>query len=187
MLLEQFTRQAQAVGSECRLASDHRHVVEAVCSILMEEEVRDEPGRLAVWADNRLLGEAERQELSKRIPGVRFEVTREAAAQAAVGITWMEWGVAQTGTLLSNSAAAVHRLASTLPPVHVALLPAERIVGDIATALARFDVRQCGYIAAITGPSRTADIERVLTIGVHGPRRLVIVLIQEGVGRDESQ
>jgi L-lactate dehydrogenase complex protein LldG len=187
MLLEEFISRAEAVGSECRMASCPRNAVEAVSSILLEEEVRDEPGHIALWAEDRLIGEEERQELSKRIPGVRFEATREAASQAAVGITWVDWGVAQTGTLVSNSAAAGHRLASMLPPVHVALLPADRIVDDMAGALARLDVRQCGYVGAITGPSRTADIERVLTIGVHGPRRLVIVLMEVSPAKGEDQ
>jgi L-lactate dehydrogenase complex protein LldG len=53
----------------------------------------------------------------------------------------------------------------------------------MASVFARLSPAQSGYISMITGPSRTADIERVLTIGVHGPSRLVIVFVDE-VGRN---
>ena len=56
---------------------------------------------------------------------------------------------------------------ATLPSVHVALGPADGIQPDMAAALKRIHPRQSRYISMITGPSRTADIERVLTIGAH--------------------
>lgn len=174
-----FTRMAEAVGAECSLAGDRRQAIEAVLSAALKEGVGDAPGRWAVWADDGFLEDGEREDISRRAPGVRFDVSREIAAQALIGISTMDWGVAETGTLLSDSSAAGRRLASTLPPIHVALLPANRILADMGAALARLDTARCAYMAAITGPSRTADIERVLTIGVHGPRRLLIILIQD--------
>ncbi len=117
--------------------------------------------------------------LAGRVPGLRFDVTRELAAQAKAGISQFEWAAAGTGTLLQDATAVDQRLVSSLPLLHIAMVPAARIVADVPTALAKFDPKQCGYLAAITGPSRTADIERVLTIGVHGPERLVIVFVDE--------
>lgn len=153
-----------------------------ILAALREEGVEEEQGRWAVWADEGLLLPGERQLVLSRMPGVRFDVTRDNAGQALAGISEMDWGVAQTGTLLSDSSFVRRRLVSTLPQVHIALLPVSRIVSDMATALAQFDVRTCGYLAAITGPSRTADIERVLTIGVHGPRKLIIILVEDWDG-----
>jgi L-lactate dehydrogenase complex protein LldG len=112
---------------------------------------------------------------------------RESAANALVGITAAGWGVAQTGTLILDSSDAAQRLASTLPEIHIALLWANRIVPSLGEALARMDPRRAPFIAAITGPSRTADIERVLTIGVHGPKRLIILIVQEGAKGDTQQ
>ena len=63
------------------------------------------------------------------------------------------------------------------------MVPTDAIQPDMAAAFARIHPNQSGYISMITGPSRTADIERVLTIGVHGPSRLVIVFVDE-LGRN---
>ena len=69
--------------------------------------------------------------------------------------------------------------ASALPLIHVAVLPTGAIHPDMAGGLQQVHPSRTGYISMITGPSRTADIERVLTIGVHGPARLVIVFVDE--------
>ena len=59
------------------------------------------------------------------------------------------------------------------------MLGTERILADFNSVLERLQPEQINYIAFITGPSRTADIERVLTIGVHGPERLIVVVVDE--------
>ncbi len=101
-----------------------------------------------------------------------FEVTREGCAEAKIGISQMDWGKADTGTLVQDATAVEKRLVSTLPLIHIALIATGKILPDLPSLLGAIDPRQAGYIAFITGPSRTADIERVLTIGVHGPERL---------------
>ena len=87
--------------------------------------------------------------------------------------------MAATGTLVVDAAPVEQRLVSTLPPIHVALVGSSRLRADLPTVLRQLHPSQTGYISLITGPSRTADIERVLTIGVHGPERLVIVFVDE--------
>jgi len=108
-----------------------------------------------------------------------FDVTRESAAAARVGISQMEWAVADTGTLVQDAAPVERRLVSTLPEIHIALVPSGGLLPDMPSVLARIHPSRSGYISMITGPSRTADIERVLTIGVHGPERLIIVFVDE--------
>ncbi|OHB32712.1 MAG: hypothetical protein A2X84_13275 [Desulfuromonadaceae bacterium GWC2_58_13] len=106
---------------------------------------------------------------------------REKAARANSGLTGANFALADTGTLVLESTAEDIRLASTLPERHFVLLDPEKILADgraaipVLRALHRRDPRN--YIAYITGPSRTADIERVLTIGVHGPVELHILLV----------
>ena len=108
-------------------------------------------------------------------------VDRSQAAGAAVGVTSACFAIADTGTLVLESTPEDVRLASTLPTHHFVLLDRNKIVADGLAAvdsLRRMHQRDMrNYIAYITGPSRTADIERVLTIGVHGPKQLTILLL----------
>lgn len=114
------------------------------------------------------------------------EVFTEAAAirsqadTADLGISGVEFGVAETGSVCQDALAIEGRLVSTLPPIHVVFLDSGKIVPGMADAFGVVaQVFDRGYISFITGPSRTADIERVLTIGVHGPSRFVIIAVDE--------
>jgi L-lactate dehydrogenase complex protein LldG len=96
-----------------------------------------------------------------------------------VSVTGAVAGVAETGTLLVRAGRAIANRLHLLPEAHVAVLPAASIVGSYEDALARLAAAGPLPRAAtfITGPSRTADIEKTPQIGVHGPRRLHIVVI----------
>ena len=133
----------------------------------------------AVWANSHFLAAPELHDLTHRFPNLTFDVTRESAAAATVGITEVEWAISDTGTLVTDATAVERRLASTLPETHIAIVPTSGIEPDMAAVFTRIHPRQSGYISMITGPSRTADIERVLTIGVHGPKRLVVVFVDD--------
>ncbi|PLY01722.1 MAG: lactate utilization protein [Desulfuromonas sp.] len=108
---------------------------------------------------------------------------RKHAAEAEAGLTCADFAIAETGTLVLESTAEDVRLASTLPPKHFVIFSPQALVDDALDAvplLRRFQQRTpASYLAYITGPSRTADIERVLTIGVHGPKELHILLCDE--------
>jgi L-lactate utilization protein LutC len=97
-----------------------------------------------------------------------------------VGITSAQAAIAETGTLVLDSARERHRLASLVPPVHIAIVDAASIFLTLAEALAF--IHQNGDISPavtfITGPSRTADIELTLAIGVHGPQELYVIVNQ---------
>jgi L-lactate dehydrogenase complex protein LldG len=99
------------------------------------------------------------------------------ASQATV--TTAEALVAQTGSLLVTSARA-GRGASAVAPVHIVYATASQIVPDIETALTLVQERglheKASYVGLISGSSRTADIEKILVQGAHGPRRLVLIL-----------
>jgi len=105
---------------------------------------------------------------------------RQGAATAAVGVTGANFAFAATGTVVLESTAEDIRLATTLPEHHVVLLDPAKILEDDLAAVPHLRTfhqnNPRNYLAYITGPSRTADIERVLTIGVHGPKQLHILL-----------
>lgn len=113
--------------------------------------------------------------------GKLLPVARSHAAEAFSGVTSACFGIADTGTVVLESTAEDVRLASSLPTRHFVLLDKRKIVADGLAAvepLRRMHQAQPrNYLAYITGPSRTADIERVLTIGVHGPKELHILLL----------
>jgi len=99
--------------------------------------------------------------------------------RATVGVTGALAGLADTGSLVLPGGPGRGRLASLLPPVHVALLPVARLYPSMAAFFAAHPqvVGQSSSLVFISGPSRTADIEQTLTLGVHGPRELHVVLL----------
>ena len=108
---------------------------------------------------------------------------REAAAEADMGITGVDYIVAETATAALVSRRGNSRLVSLLPPVHVAVVEPEQVVETMGDLLA---LRQAEllendgapwYMNLISGPSRTADIEQTIVIGVHGPREVYLMLV----------
>lgn len=95
-----------------------------------------------------------------------------------VGITTAQAAIAETGTLVLDSSRERNRLVSLVPPVHIAIVDASSIFQSLGEALAF--IHQDGNISPavtfVTGPSRTADIELTLTIGVHGPQELYVIV-----------
>lgn len=179
LMYDLFKAKAEAVSSEVHRFATKTDALDFVAGFLRKEGVQDASGRFAVWADCSLLDDADRKALSERTPGLRFDVSRELAAESLIGISQAGCGIANTGTLVQDSASVEQRLVSTLPLIHIALLKIGKLQPDLAALLSRIDPRTSAYLAFITGPSRTADIERVLTIGVHGPERLIIICVDE--------
>lgn len=105
-----------------------------------------------------------------------------ALADIEVGLTGVDAALARTGSLVLHASDAQGRLASLLPPIHYALLPARRIYPDLATWLAvagtTEHIHHSSNTVIITGPSRSADIAQTLTLGAHGPKRLHVLLIE---------
>ena len=110
---------------------------------------------------------------------------RTALLEADVGVTGAQWGIAETGTLVLDASVERHRLVSLLPAVHVALLPVTAILGTLGEALRAIRCDSGAVrgraVTFVTGPSRTADIELTLVVGVHGPKELHVILTPETV------
>jgi L-lactate dehydrogenase complex protein LldG len=94
------------------------------------------------------------------------------------GITECDALIAQTGSVLVTSRSAGGRALSVLPPHHVVLARREQLLPDLPAAFAllktKYQPNYPTFISLITGPSRTGDIERILVLGAHGPKKLTI-------------
>ncbi|WP_051328177.1 LutC/YkgG family protein [Desulfatirhabdium butyrativorans] len=106
---------------------------------------------------------------------------RERMRDIRVALTPCAYAIAETGSLVLLSQSEDLRLASMLSDTHVVCVNPESIFADafsFSETLRREIESGCGYVSFITGASRTADIERVLAIGVHGPQELHILLME---------
>jgi L-lactate dehydrogenase complex protein LldG len=104
---------------------------------------------------------------------------RPARGDDKVGVTGTYCAIAETGTLMLLSGEHTHPVTSLLPDTHVAIVPASRIVRSMEDAwdlLRRERGSLPRQVAFVSGPSRTADIEMTLVLGIHGPYRVHIVL-----------
>jgi L-lactate dehydrogenase complex protein LldG len=110
------------------------------------------------------------------------ENLREHADDLHTALTLADWGIAATGTVVLDSRSEDLRLATMLAEVHIAVLPLSRLQPDaeaVEADLVRLMEAAPGYLAFITGASRTADIERVLAIGVHGPQEMHVLILRD--------
>jgi L-lactate dehydrogenase complex protein LldG len=174
-----FKARAEAVNAEVHRFPTKTAALDFIMQFLRAEGVADTPQLYALWADGAFLTGVDTRVLSVQVPGLRFDATREVAAASKVGISQVDWALANTGSLVQDATLVERRLVSTLPLIHIALVATDCILADMPAVLAKESPARSAYISFITGPSRTADIERVLTIGVHGPERLVIVCVDE--------
>jgi L-lactate dehydrogenase complex protein LldG len=103
---------------------------------------------------------------------------RDAQARAAIGVTGCDAAIAETGTLMLLTREGCPRAASLLPPVHLAVVRRQDLRFGMAEVLAERgdDIAAAACCTFVSGPSRTADIELTLTLGVHGPGRVIVIV-----------
>jgi L-lactate utilization protein LutC len=151
-LIDLFKENVEAVNGHCIVTRDAREAVTRIITDLGAQKVAT----------------------SDAAPGA------DEIFEYDVGITTAQAAIADTGTLVLDSARERHRLASLVPPVHIAIVDASSIFQTLAEALAFIyqDGNVSPAVTFITGPSRTADIELTLAIGVHGPQKLYVIVNQ---------
>ena len=101
-------------------------------------------------------------------------IVRDQIASCDLGIIEADYGIASTGTFVVLSTPTRPSSLTLLPPVNLILVAADRILPDLAAAISALGPQKvmAHRVALITGPSRTADIEKMIVIGVHGPKQL---------------
>lgn len=139
-----------------------------------------------------LLGRVTGQDLShataEELVAVARKELRSSFINADMGITGANIAIANTGTLVLVTNEGNGRLVSTLPPIHVAVVGVEKIVPSLDEAAEILKLlapsatgqKMSVYVSLTTGPSRSADIELSMSIGVHGPREVHVVLVDNG-------
>jgi len=198
-VLEEFCGELERVGGRARRVRTREEVLAGLEELLAREG--DAP--VAV-SDGKLLRElgvcdrvrsagrgviptfVEYAEAGRKGEGAAglFERYKRELLGAGVGVTSADYGIADTGTLVLVSTEAQHRLISLLPPVHVCVLDAGRVVASLPELLARVEADSYAgglpppAMTFITGQSRTADIEHTITLGVHGPHALHLFLYE---------
>lgn len=193
--LDTFKRRAEKAGtvvldgqSDERFAAAMRRVLEEAGSEHLYWE------KTAIFEKHRIPFELSSRSQDSGEPGVLVSEHAEQGFQlpvqteiqsldqvdvpgVAVSVASAETGIAETGTLVVSSANSGSRVLSVLPPIHVILLSPEDVLMNHREFFQSVDLGQ--YESArllVTGPSRTADIEKTLIIGVHGPRKLFAIL-----------
>jgi L-lactate utilization protein LutC len=119
------------------------------------------------------------------VTSYRHAATNDAASLAAqmaqcdLGIVEADYAIAATGTFAVTGAPGRPLSLSLLPPVNLLFVHASRLVPDLAAAIAALGPETVisHRIALITGPSRTADIEKMIVVGVHGPKQLYAMIV----------
>lgn len=185
-LIESFVTEVQAVGGEAFQPASHSQAIEMIVKL-----IKDVDQHVLAWPDEELplagIGVAlQNAGIQRSVATVSNDPALRHAQWAVldpikVGLTGALGGLANTGSLAVLSGEHRSRAASLLPEVHIALLPIDRLYSTLSAFFAAHSAleltAQSSNLVFITGPSRTADIEMVTTRGVHGPKRLCVVLL----------
>ena len=165
----QFKASLEAVDGHCVIVQGEDGIAEAFTQIIRG-------GRIAI-SDN--------PEVERLLQRTDLEIDELGIAPNAhdifrfdVGISTVQAAIAETGTLVLDGTRERHRFVSLVPPVHIAIVRATQIYRTLAEVLTliRKDKEISPAVTFITGPSRTADIELTLAIGVHGPQELYVII-----------
>ena len=169
-----FTERLAAVGAHCTVVSGEAEAAGALAGILSGAGAQRVAGSDAPLVQRLLRPLGDRLEIA-----AGESLSRDELFACEVGVTTAQWGIAETGTLVLESARERSRLLSLVPPIHVAVLSTRCICESLGDALARVRQGASHAITFITGPSRTSDIELTLVVGVHGPQTVHVLLLEE--------
>lgn len=170
-----FRTRLQAVGGVVHEAADAAAAAAIVRTLLAQH------GVASLACSRSPLVRAVADQLRVHAPAIRVhdDADRDTLATVDAGLTAASFGIAETGTLVLAEDLERARLPSLLPPLHLAILPVTALFSHLGEALAGLPRPLPRAVTFVTGPSRTADIELELVVGVHGPKVLQVILIAE--------
>lgn len=189
---------SEEVGLNARLEKKGYRVVETDLGEWIVQIAGERPSHITAPALHKTkeeIAELLSRHLGRPVPPDSNEIVRAAREEmrqhflaADVGISGANLAVAESGSLVIVSNEGNARLVTTLPPVHIALITTEKFVRTMeqaATLVKTLTIAASGrkltsYVSFITGPSSTTDIEKELVVGVHGPREVHIIILDNG-------
>lgn len=164
-----FAEQFGAVGGQFVFCEDEIQFIEILLNLAEEREWR----KIYCW-------EPPLQQLLSKYEYPHFETDRDFD-QAEVGFTLCEALIARNGSILVSNANEAGRRLGIYPNVHIVLAYASQLVMDLRDGFKliknKYGQNTPSLISTITGPSRTADIEKTLVLGAHGPKELFVFLL----------
>ncbi|WP_339061272.1 lactate utilization protein C [Tepidibacillus marianensis] len=181
---QQFIENLKGISGRVRRISSS-DVGKEIVSIADEIHARN----VISWDDPRLEEYGIEEALKGKVDYVKWETNKDFdtltryAEKSHMGITMTELGLSETGTIILYNEGGKGRSVSLLPEVHVAILPSEKIMPRLTQAfqIIKGTFNEKGRLPSlinfISGPSRTSDIEMVLTTGVHGPKELYVLIV----------
>jgi len=170
--IERFLKEVKKLSgvSQKLSASD---IDSALKTLITEQNIR----KATVWNTSHL----QQLQIANSLKSLGVELVSPNAdkhemAQCDLGITEADYLLPETGTLVLHSSAEKPRAVSLLPRVHLAIVRPETLRADMHQVFA--EAKDKNYLVFITGPSRTADIELTVTLGVHGPKNLYVWMLE---------
>jgi L-lactate dehydrogenase complex protein LldG len=170
--LKRFIAQAKSVQTDVERIDAYADLPEAVTAYLRRHNL---PMRLVMAADERL-------DEADWTSGLLETRTGGPAPDDPIGLTTAFAGIAETGTLMLASAPDHPTMLAFLPETAIVVLPSDRVARAYEDVMHAFRARSQGLprsINFVTGPSRSGDIEQTLQLGAHGPKRLLILLVDQ--------
>ena len=173
--VDHFKQNLEAVGARCVIANGDTEIARALTTIISGLQKTNLRAQRIAISDN---PNVERLMYLTDLEIEALSIAPYDIFSYDLGITTAQAAIAETGTLVLDSADERHRLVSLVPPVHIAIVAASRICETLGEALAllRNGKDLSRAVTFVTGPSRTADIELTLTVGVHGPQELYVIV-----------
>jgi L-lactate dehydrogenase complex protein LldG len=170
-LYQCFIDELEAVNGQCSIVDSEEEAMSKVASMVEEEQI------LSLFCRDKEI----QRVLQAHNVAFRFDPGDFTDMQA--GITRCEYLIARTGSVMVSSAHLSGRQMNVFPPIHIVLAKESQLVPYLEDAYiamqAKYDTRLPSMISLITGPSRTADIEKTLVLGAHGPKKLWVILVKD--------
>ena len=165
-----FKNELEAINGKCVLCKNESHFTQELAKLLSEKQITK------LYCRDK--------EIKKRLAGSNISITSEDDdfETMEAGITACEFLIARTGSVLVSSAGESGRQMHSFPPIHIVVAYEQQLFDYMEDALIaiqqKYGSSLPSAITTITGPSRTADIEKTLVLGAHGPKELIVMLIQ---------